>query len=150
MHSSPVPQIFWCKRCSLQAQGEAQREIVRVAVDCCLQESTWNPYYAALLKNVLAASQAHCITAQFCIWDHLKELNSQAPRRLSNLARLTAHLIVSQALPMSALRVRLLFIIAMAPSSTLGVELVRKVQETQEILYNVSPLSEGVQSLCFL
>lgn len=87
---------------------------MRVAVDCCLQESTWNPYYAALLKNVLAASQAHCITAQFCIWDHLKELNSQAPRRLSNLARLTAYLITSKALPMSALRVRLPVMVTMA------------------------------------
>ena len=36
--------------------------MVRVAVDCCLQEAGWNPYYAALLKNVLAASQAHCVS----------------------------------------------------------------------------------------
>jgi hypothetical protein len=88
-------------------QGEAQREIVRVAIDCCLQEAAWNPYYAALLKNVLAASQTHCVTAQFCIWDHLKDLGRQDTRRLTNFARLTAQLVTSKALPLSALRVSL-------------------------------------------
>ena len=86
-------------------QGEAQREIVRVAMDCCLQEAAWNPYYAALLRNVLAASQNHCVTAQFCIWDHLKDVQRQDDRRIKNLALLTAQLIVDKALPLASLRV---------------------------------------------
>lgn len=87
-------------------QGEAQREVVRVTIDCCLQEGQWNPYYAALLRNVLGASQGHCVTAQFCIWDHLKEIGRQTTRRIKNLALLVAHLIVSRALPLACLRVR--------------------------------------------
>ena len=78
---------------------------MRVAVDCCLQEAAWNPYYAALLKNVLAASQAHCVTAQYCIWDHLKDINRQGDRRIENLALLVAQLIVAKTLPLSSLRV---------------------------------------------
>ena len=96
---------------TVHVQGEAQREIVRVAVECCLQEAAWNPYYGALLKNVLAASQAHCVTAQFCIWDHLKDLGRQDARRLTNFARLTAQLVASGALPLSALRVAFSYLI---------------------------------------
>lgn len=77
-------------------------------MECCLQETDWNPFYAALLKNVLQSSQAHCVTAQFCIWDNLKVLKGQQPRRTANLARLIASLILSKALPFTALRVRFL------------------------------------------
>lgn len=74
-------------------------------MECCLQEAGWNPYYAVLLKTVLAASKAHAVTAQFCLWDHLKQLQAQPARRISNLARLAAELVVLKALPLSALRV---------------------------------------------
>ena len=52
-----------------------------------------------------APSQAHRVTAQFCIWDHLKALKGQQGRRVANLARLVAALILSKALPFTALRV---------------------------------------------
>lgn len=91
----------------MSLQGEAQREIVRVSFDCCLQEAAWNPYYAALLKNVLAAAQGHCVTAQFCIWDHLKDIGRQDDRRVKNLALLCAQLVTTKALPLASLRVGL-------------------------------------------
>ena len=40
-------------------QGESQREIVRVAVECCMQEAHWNPYYGALLERVLQSARTH-------------------------------------------------------------------------------------------
>ena len=70
-----------------------------------MQEKDWNPYYAALLTNILKSSQAHCVTAQYCIWDHIKNLKTQQDRRAMNLARLIATLITTSALPFSALRV---------------------------------------------
>ncbi|KAI7835645.1 hypothetical protein COHA_010459 [Chlorella ohadii] len=41
----------------LGLKGEQEREIVRVTVDCCLQEKAWNPYYAHLLPCFLRTSQ---------------------------------------------------------------------------------------------
>lgn len=81
---------------------------MRVAVECCLQEAAWNPYYGVLLKTILDASKSHAMTAQFCIWDHLKEVGRQEERRARNFACLVAQLISTQALPFTVLRVRCL------------------------------------------
>lgn len=86
-------------------QGEANREIVRIAFECSLREPEWNPYYGALLQNVLAASKAHAKTAQFCLWDQLKALKQQEMSKARILACLAAHLITAKALPLSVLRV---------------------------------------------
>lgn len=54
-------------------QGEAEREVVRVVLECCLQERSWNPYYAHLLASLTRAVKGHRITLQFCLWDHFKQ-----------------------------------------------------------------------------
>jgi MA3 domain len=54
------------------AQGEAEREVVRVPVECCLQEAGWNPYYALLLTRLAAAAAGHAVTLQYCLWDHFR------------------------------------------------------------------------------
>jgi nucleolar MIF4G domain-containing protein 1 len=61
------------------AQGEAQRELVRVPVECCLQERAWNPYYGHLLGRLAAAAKGHRITLQFCLWDHFKQARARRP-----------------------------------------------------------------------
>ena len=38
--------------------------MVRVTVECCLQEKAWNPYYALLLAKLCEASKSHKITLQ--------------------------------------------------------------------------------------
>ena len=53
-------------------QGEAQREVVRVTVECCLQERAWNGYYAQLLGSLVRTVKGHRITLQFCLWDLIK------------------------------------------------------------------------------
>ena len=53
-------------------QGEAEREVVRVPVECCLQEAGWNPYYALLLGRLAAAATSHAVTLQYCLWDHFR------------------------------------------------------------------------------
>ena len=59
------------RRC---VQGEAEREVVRVVLECCLQERSWNPYYAHLLASLVRAVKGHRITLQFCLWDHFKQV----------------------------------------------------------------------------
>jgi len=40
-------------------QGEQERELVRVPLECCLQETGWNPYYAHLALKLTSASKSH-------------------------------------------------------------------------------------------
>ena len=64
-------------------QGEAEREIVRVAVECCLQEAKWNRYYALLLGRLATTGKAHRITLQYCLWDHIKQVKHWGRAALS-------------------------------------------------------------------
>lgn len=48
------------------SQGEQERELVRVTIECCLQERAWNPYYALLLAKLCEASKSHKVTLQVC------------------------------------------------------------------------------------
>ncbi|CAL8471329.1 g10871 [Coccomyxa elongata] len=89
----------------LPLKGEAEREVVRVVLECCLQERSWNPYYAHLLASLVRAVKGHRITLQFCLWDHFKQLDEGDVWRLANLARLTSMLIASKALPISVVKV---------------------------------------------
>lgn len=38
-------------------QGDQQREVVRVVVDCCLHEATYNPFYTLLLIRITTHSR---------------------------------------------------------------------------------------------
>lgn len=89
----------------LGLKGEAEREVVRVPVECCLQEAGWNPYYALLLGRLAAATTSHAVTLQYCLWDHFKGVAEADPRRAAHLSRLTAALISGTALPLSVLKV---------------------------------------------
>ena len=68
-----VPETLGPSHAAGGAQGEAQREIVRVTVECCLQERVWNAYYGHLLTRLAGAAKGHCVTLQFCLWDHFKQ-----------------------------------------------------------------------------
>lgn len=92
-------------RTKCKVQGESEREVVRVAVECCLQERSWNPYYSHLLQRLLASSKAHRVTLQYCLWDQFKLVEQTDMRRLINLAHLTAQLIASFTLSATILKV---------------------------------------------
>lgn len=79
--------------------------MVRVTVECCLQERSWNPYYVHLLQRLLAASKAHRVTLQYCLWDQFKQAEQADMRRLINLAHLTGQLIATFTLSSSILKV---------------------------------------------
>ncbi|PSC75596.1 nucleolar MIF4G domain-containing 1 [Micractinium conductrix] len=89
----------------LGLKGEQERELVRVTVECCLQEKAWNAYYAHLLLRLCGVGKGHRMTLQFCMWDHLKDLEGLEVRRLTNLARLLASVLASGALPSTMLKV---------------------------------------------
>jgi len=89
----------------LPLKGVQEREIIRVLVDCCLHESVYNGYYGVLGNKLCLSSQSHKFTMQYCIWDHLKALETMDVRRLGNLSHLLLYLIRRGGMSLSVLRV---------------------------------------------
>lgn len=72
----------------LPLKGDQRREVVRVLVECCLAEKSWNPYYPLLALRLCGGggggeggggggtdslARAHRVTTQYCLWDRFKE-----------------------------------------------------------------------------
>ncbi|KAH0937133.1 hypothetical protein HID58_004594 [Brassica napus] len=70
----------------LDLPGKQDREIMRVLVECCLQEKVFNKYYT------------------YCIWDHFKELETMSLQRSMHLAKFVAEMIVSFNLSLAVLK----------------------------------------------
>lgn len=88
----------------LNLPGKQDREIVRVLVECCLQEKVFNKYYSLLAAKLCHHDKNHKFTLQYCLWDHFKQLDSMEMRRLANLARFLADLIGSFSLSLAVLK----------------------------------------------
>lgn len=87
----------------LDLKGQQEREIVRVAIECCLQEKTWNVYYGLLLSRLCKLAKGHRVTLQYCLWDHLKDVDRMNPRMLTIFSKLCSYTIVSKILPLHTL-----------------------------------------------
>ena len=90
----------------LPLADKQDREIPRVLLECCLQEKAYNPYYEVLATKLIERQRAHRLTFQLCIWDQLKEIDdaSTSVRRISNIARFFAGLVLSGAIAPTALK----------------------------------------------
>ncbi|KAK3923785.1 Nucleolar MIF4G domain-containing protein 1 [Frankliniella fusca] len=89
----------------LNLKNQQRQEIVHVLFDCCLQEKTFNPYYAHLSQKFCDFDRQYQMKFQYCLWDKLKELEKISTSQLSNMAKLLAHLFLERGLPLSALKV---------------------------------------------
>ncbi|PVG00263.1 hypothetical protein CPB86DRAFT_844321 [Serendipita vermifera] len=105
---------------------QQQREIIRVILNCCGKEKTYNPYYALVGHRLCEQAHSHKITAQFALWDFLRELgedevggmevlknhaskdgalgNSVSKERTRNLAKLYAWWIAKGAVSIALLK----------------------------------------------
>ncbi|KAJ6757554.1 NUCLEOLAR MIF4G DOMAIN-CONTAINING PROTEIN 1 [Salix koriyanagi] len=88
----------------LDLVGKQDREIMRVVVECCLQEKIFNKYYTTLASKLCEHDKNHKFTLQFCIWDHFKELESMQLLRSMNLAKFIAEMIGSFTLSLAVLK----------------------------------------------
>eukprot|EP01041_Mallomonas_annulata_P004653 gene4653-9232_t len=93
----------------LQLKGKQDREIVRVVVECCGQERSYNAFYAELLSLFCNHNRQFKVTIQFVYWDIFTALDSdkamkRADRRIVNQSRLLCHLICNFHVSMSVLK----------------------------------------------
>ncbi|XP_019514670.1 PREDICTED: nucleolar MIF4G domain-containing protein 1 isoform X2 [Hipposideros armiger] len=93
------------KLLKLGLKDQQEREIVHVLVDCCLQEKTYNPFYAFLAAKFCDYERRFQMTFQFSIWDKFRDLENLPATNFSNLVRLVGHLLKTKALPLSILKV---------------------------------------------
>lgn len=88
----------------LELPGKQDRDIMRVLVECCLQEKVFNKYYTVLASKLCEHDKNHKFTLQFCLWDHFKELESMALLRSMHLAKFVAEMAASFTLSLAVLK----------------------------------------------
>ncbi|XP_036212044.1 nucleolar MIF4G domain-containing protein 1 isoform X4 [Myotis myotis] len=93
------------KLLKLGLKDQQEREIVHVLMDCCLQEKTYNPFYAFLAGKFCDYERRFQMTFQFSIWDKFRDLENLPATNFSNLVYLVAHLLKTKSLPLSILKV---------------------------------------------
>lgn len=93
------------KLLKLGLKDQQEREIVHILMDCCLQEKTYNPFYAFLASKFCAYERRFQMTFQFSIWDKFRDLENLPGTKFSNLVHLLTHLLKTKSLPLSVLKV---------------------------------------------
>jgi nucleolar MIF4G domain-containing protein 1 len=89
----------------LQKVKKSEREVVRVLIACCAQEQVFNEFYVLLATQLCRDKPSYKYSYQFALWDHLKQMEDYSLRKISNLAKLTARLIVAGCVSVSSLKV---------------------------------------------
>ena len=93
------------KLVKLGTKNHVEREVLFVAVDCCVQEKIYNPYYGHLVAKLASIDRRYRIAGQFTIWDKLKLAGELNKCQLSNLAKITAFLVQEKAQSLGILKV---------------------------------------------
>ncbi|XP_038585514.1 nucleolar MIF4G domain-containing protein 1 [Micropterus salmoides] len=86
-------------------KDKQEREIVHVLMDCCLQEKTFNAYYAVLGEKFCAQDRRFQMTFQFSLWDKFRELSNLPSSTFNNLVQLVTHFLQRKCLSLSMLKV---------------------------------------------
>lgn len=86
-------------------KNRSEREAVRVLMECCGRETTYNQFYAHLAQRI-CEYQVQCkFTFQLAFWDSFKQFDEMNPRKAANLAKLLFHLVtVAHCLKLNVLK----------------------------------------------
>jgi nucleolar MIF4G domain-containing protein 1 len=93
------------KLLKLNLKGKQDREIVHVLMTLCTQEKTFNKFYALLAERFCTFDYNFKFTFQFHFWDRFKLLPELPTYKISNLAQLLAHLLGTNVLSLTLLKV---------------------------------------------
>ncbi|XP_029002593.1 nucleolar MIF4G domain-containing protein 1 [Betta splendens] len=85
-------------------KDKQEREIVHVVMDCCLQEKTFNAFYAVLGEKFCSHDRRFQMTFQFTLWDKFRELSNLTSTTFNNLVLLVTHFLQRKCLPLSILK----------------------------------------------
>ncbi|KAM8731819.1 nucleolar MIF4G domain-containing protein 1 [Acanthopagrus schlegelii] len=85
-------------------KDKQEREIVHVLMDCCLQEKTFNAYYAVLGEKFCSQDRRFQMTFQFNLWDKFRELSNLPSSTFNNLVQLVTRFLQRKCLSLSILK----------------------------------------------
>nr|XP_020507731.1 nucleolar MIF4G domain-containing protein 1 [Labrus bergylta] len=86
-------------------KDKQEREIVHVLMDCCLQEKTFNAYYAVLGEKFCSHDRRFQMTFQFNLWDKFRDLSNLPSSTFNNLVQLVTRFLQRKSLSLSVLKV---------------------------------------------
>jgi len=92
----------------LSLKEKQQREIVRVLVQCCVMEDTFNMFYPLVASRFCDGGFSYKITFQFVIWDAIKEMgesNAYGVRKAVHLAKMCGVMVCNGTVGLSLLKV---------------------------------------------
>ncbi|XP_030636388.1 nucleolar MIF4G domain-containing protein 1 [Chanos chanos] len=88
----------------LGLKDQQERDIVHVLLDCCLQEKSFNAFYAVLGEKFCSHDRRFQMTFQFSLWDKFKDLANLSSSSFSNLVQLVTHFLHRKCLSLSILK----------------------------------------------
>ena len=88
----------------LGLKGSQEREISRVLVHCCIQETAYNPYYFFIAKSFIKQSKQQKLSFIFTISDKLKELDRMNVRSIANISNLVSALAAAKLVPFTIIK----------------------------------------------
>ncbi|KAL1006802.1 hypothetical protein UPYG_G00077330 [Umbra pygmaea] len=89
----------------LGLKDKQEREIVHVIMDICLQEKSFNNFYAVLGEKFCEHDRRFQMTFQFSLWDKFKELSNLSTQSFSNLVQLVSRFLQRKSLSLSIFKV---------------------------------------------
>ena len=92
------------KLMKMKLNKKQDKEISIVIVESCAQEERFNKYYCYLAENLIRQNNSIKYSFQYSFWDHFKQLETYALRKISNLAKLLSFLVLRRAMGVQALR----------------------------------------------
>jgi nucleolar MIF4G domain-containing protein 1 len=88
----------------LGLRGPTEREAVRVLLECAAKSKRYNPFFSALGTRLCETQPKNKFTFQLALWDSFKTLETATNRRVFNLAKLTAELLLRFVLSLAVLK----------------------------------------------
>jgi nucleolar MIF4G domain-containing protein 1 len=87
-------------------QNRTERDTVRVLMECCGNEKSFNKFYGHLASRICEFQPQCKFSFQLAFWDAYKQFDTMDTRKAANLAKLLFHLVaVDQALkPLTAIK----------------------------------------------
>jgi len=80
---------------SSMLQNRTERDTVRVLMECCGNEKSYNRFYGHLAARICEYQPQSKFSLQLAYWDTFKQFKSIGARKGANLAKLLFHLIVT-------------------------------------------------------
>lgn len=83
------------KLIKLNLNKEQEREIIKILILVCVNESTYNTFYFKILKLLIKFDKGYKYTYQYTHWDYLRNIDSMTEKGLMHLSRLSSELLSS-------------------------------------------------------